>query len=937
MLEGEEKKDSGTPPYAAYAPDPLAHGKSPSSVQDATAMHTMKGGHGTNTSQPPPAAAAAASAGTTPAGVPDPMGGVPDPMMAGGPPASASAGGLPFAPSPIHATQTLTDDHITATPSSVPSPLASPVLTVDEFAASVADGAYKQPPSRPASTLSADAAAMDALASAMDESDPLAEEGEPPARRRRANTTQWAGATTSTSPNSLPAGESLQPVNFGDSPPQFSAGTGGLSRRKMSTASSSSSMGLPSASSGSLHSEHSDSAGGGGSPPHPPHPTPPAMAARSTGTAPTGTPHFTQFQAEPGKIAGPNPRPPPANTADKRQKRLERNRESARASRRRRKAYLEELEAKVRGLSDEMDRGRMGHACSAGKTVRGMRVGRLRELERQVEAAEGVAGGTKKTGIAHTVQSVPTPPSPHYPKPSTPSLPLSQQVGLLTGPLSRASDALGIAQSFLAQQLRSLVQPPAARFVLWLTLQNDGFYRGGRSASERLSAARIGERMLHGGTDRAAPHNGMWPLVCHEVGLSYEQEERIRNVQRAILASAPSWVTRHTARAAHDAMEGVRAILGGAQQAAQRRERGLMEVLTPEQRVKFLAWAEKRREALRRLAGARLAPGAADGSDEEYPTSPHRHVAANLYIVDHRLSKVTQRVPPFSGLVPPSKAKKLGRRPSFESLAGVVESESRGGSKLRREASFPSTGSLKRSLDDMAALGGDHDASGAAAAGLHGLTPEAAQAAARSTVMDALREVLPLVPEAAWRCPETPQYGAAPPQQQYQSTGAGRPTVPVTSQQRQPAPAYADTSGADDIPMPTPVSVLMQTSDEFIGAPYEEPYHEPLDAEEASNPFAPADGGGFLPEPVASRAPAPAPPFAGGSGLLRNRHRSAPQLHRGTPSPTNMSYPSFLQAPMDMIPETQGDDFGLGELPEIGVDDWAIGEGFHMDVDHGAA
>ena len=62
MLDGEEKKDSGTPPYAAYAPDPLAHGKSPSSVQDATAMHTIKGGHGKSTSQPAAAAAAAAAA-----------------------------------------------------------------------------------------------------------------------------------------------------------------------------------------------------------------------------------------------------------------------------------------------------------------------------------------------------------------------------------------------------------------------------------------------------------------------------------------------------------------------------------------------------------------------------------------------------------------------------------------------------------------------------------------------------------------------------------------------------------------------------------------------------------------------------------------------------------------------------------------------------------
>jgi hypothetical protein len=31
--------------------------------------------------------------------------------------------------------------------------------------------------------------------------------------------------------------------------------------------------------------------------------------------------------------------------------------------------------------------------------------------------------------------------------------------------------------------------------MMWLTLQTDTYYRGGRAASERLSAARIGERV----------------------------------------------------------------------------------------------------------------------------------------------------------------------------------------------------------------------------------------------------------------------------------------------------------------------------------------------------------------------------------------------------------------------------------------------------------
>ena len=54
---------------------------------------------------------------------------------------------------------------------------------------------------------------------------------------------------------------------------------------------------------------------------------------------------------------------------DRRQKRLERNRESARLSRRRRKQYLEILETKVTELSDEMDKGRREHVSKALMSV----------------------------------------------------------------------------------------------------------------------------------------------------------------------------------------------------------------------------------------------------------------------------------------------------------------------------------------------------------------------------------------------------------------------------------------------------------------------------------------------------------------------------------------------------------------------------------------
>ena len=187
----------------------------------------------------------------------------------------------------------------------------------------------------------------------------------------------------------------------------------------------------------------------------------------STNAAAGGVTSFdttTTLTAAKKKITSAKPKP-----ADKRQRRLERNRESARESRRRRKHYLEELESRVTGLSQEMDRGRMAHAHAAVRTLREMRIVVLDDAVGQL-----VNGNH--------------PPSS-----------LDKAVNALVTHLSRTSTELQVVQTFMRQHLLNLVQPPSNRFVLWLSLQDDGFYRGGRSASERLSAARIGERVSSSG------------------------------------------------------------------------------------------------------------------------------------------------------------------------------------------------------------------------------------------------------------------------------------------------------------------------------------------------------------------------------------------------------------------------------------------------------
>lgn len=197
----------------------------------------------------------------------------------------------------------------------------------------------------------------------------------------------------------------------------------------------------------------------------------------------------------------------------------------------------------------------------------------------------------------------------------------------------------------------------------------------------------------------------MWPLVCNEIGLSYDQEERVRTFQRNLLQAPESWLERHSARAADLAMTSVHDSTQALNLRLGQRERSLLSILTPAQKVKFLSWAEKNREKLDSVMKAKVEntkPSFFKNSpivDDRFRTDKNQHVAANLYIINYRLQKVLQHIPRAAPLVTGLTLKKLSRRPSFESL-GRSASDKSGkddDGPLSRENSFASSGSLKRS------------------------------------------------------------------------------------------------------------------------------------------------------------------------------------------------------------------------------------------------
>ncbi|KAL3802248.1 hypothetical protein HJC23_001792 [Cyclotella cryptica] len=793
-------------------------------------------------------------------------------------------------------------------------------------------------------------------------------DGESEAKRARADVGSSSGIRWSCDaqrslggrPSSLSPGEtSFEPVNFSPHPHPYHQPTHGLAASKASSGSLASSH----PSHNSFASTQTDSSVPVSTPDSALYAAPSAghHAASSQGAACTAQRwHSAQPQAQAVSSHAQS------QTTDKRLKRLERNRESARLSRKRRKAYLEELEAKVHSLSAQMDRERILYANGFLRQVRdriksaiygenhaaekAITVVRNPLAQHQQQQQQQNALGQ---GIKHNVQSLP-PPSLHAGfnnangNNNNNTVNNNNVIHNLHN-VTRLPSALQIIYTFQHQYQSSLVVSKESKFILWLMLQKEGFWRGGRGSSERLSAARIGERLLHNGTYRASPCEGMWPLFCHEVGLSYEQEDKVRTTQRAILADSSTWINRYTAAATKSVIDSINTTISGMHESAKHREVNTLGILTSEQRIKFLSWAARKSSAIRQLARAKANLSA---QPEEYQVSPQRHVAANMYIVDHRLSKVKTRLVAVPRLLHPSRLKKLSRRPSFESLAGQEAWENN--AKLNREASFPSTGSLKRSLNELV---GDESHSMAAMSSTHsGVTPESAQAAAQSAVKAVLHDIMPIVPQRHLRHihhahfrPCTPAISSQSCQPSYHAPSpmAAAPealypesrltsTMPLPPQSALPVEPPSSTDDID-IPMPTPVSVLLQTQDEFISPYNVDASHAPVEViPSLQQQQPPPIDNGYIPAPVLSDFES-VPPTSQVRPSAR-AYQSAPQLYTGD----DFDYPSIMQSTMIPVPEEgliqnpilNEDGLCLDDLPLADPNDWAIGESFDIDIDN---
>jgi bZIP transcription factor len=325
-------------------------------------------------------------------------------------------------------------------------------------------------------------------------------------------------------------------------------------------------------------------------------------------------------------------------TAEKRAKRLERNRESARKSRARKKERLAALSAQVDQLHTQLEGAR-----------------KVRVHGEMMVAL----GKCRQRALIQLSSSAHRHPQDVY-------------HDLVTIICNTSASAHIFVAEFQYNALRQLVLPRHVRFLLWLLLQNDRFFstgkeeyvkrrkenpsgnhRTGKAKAKpapigRVSSKQVGEDItrrameavakntseaddlmgpciLENGDDMATSEHGssngggggnggsltsystdscrMWPLFAYEIKFSVEHEDRIltarRTIPQQLLTPEQLLAGRVKAVTADQAVENVQGAMESlCRVVSQREERSLLGTLQPAQVTAFSTWLTEHRARL---------------------------------------------------------------------------------------------------------------------------------------------------------------------------------------------------------------------------------------------------------------------------------------------------------------------------------------------------
>jgi len=275
----------------------------------------------------------------------------------------------------------------------------------------------------------------------------------------------------------------------------------------------------------------------------------------------------------------------PAILAEKRQRRLARNRESARQSRRRKKERLVNLGAKVNQLQRQLE-------GEVRQKIQSMEAGLSRK--RSVQVQGWIEGG-------------------------------GQSIDELTEILQSTGVNCPIRRAVIAHQydfLRQSFFSGHSQFSVWLMRQPHSCFTASNhlkpmplpdkdpskksTAGTRANSKLVGEKLFgdekekndgKGVTCEANNKLLLWPLYCYEVGMTMEQEDRIVNQAHAEFHEVPKFQPKlqqmHTSRSVTNQMQNTMLCLS---QVSSQRHESLLDILTPAQTIALLQWTKQKKQ-----------------------------------------------------------------------------------------------------------------------------------------------------------------------------------------------------------------------------------------------------------------------------------------------------------------------------------------------------
>jgi len=331
------------------------------------------------------------------------------------------------------------------------------------------------------------------------------------------------------------------------------------------------------------------------------HPGAPAASTQSTDNpiiTNASQQAFTQGTPKPPRAAVIDPA---KENEERRARRLARNRESARQSRRRKKENLAFLGGKVNRLHMEIEEERKKQLESMEKGL----IDRKRKGISELKVNNAGAGG--KNAV------------------SQPDDTLKKQLRDLFNATGPNSVQRRCAVSFQYSTLRQLLLPTFHQFFLWLSFVPHSFFSEGKEMrskmTSRVSSKQIGEEITtaHNCDAEGGKANGkqtgkplscsssnaatFWPLVCFELGMSAEQEDKFVNAHRRIKETVNLATDRARLHAASSMSSNLKkGILSHCHSVSHKTETSLLHILTPEQSARFSKWFVLNKDRCRSIA-----------------------------------------------------------------------------------------------------------------------------------------------------------------------------------------------------------------------------------------------------------------------------------------------------------------------------------------------